>query len=108
MIEEEPSISILAISRQINISRSTVHRVLQDERMHPYHFSMVQQLNGTKKEDAEHRIEFCRWLLRQHNKDDRFCTRILFTDESLFTREGIFNVHNVHYWAEENPFVVRE
>jgi len=74
MIEEEPGISIRAISRQINVSRSTVHRVLQDERMHPYHFSMVQQL---KEEDAEHRIEFCRWLLRQHNRDDRFCTRTL-------------------------------
>jgi len=88
MIEEEPGISIRAISRQINVSRSTVHRVLQDERpndkirydvllllplvvvplrngMHPYHFSMTQQL---KEEDAEHRIEFCRWLLCQHMK----------------------------------------
>jgi len=90
--------------RQINVSRSTVH-VLQDEHMHPYHFSMVQQL---KEENAEHRIEFCRWLLRQYNRDDRCCTRILFTDESLFTREGIFYVRNVHYWVEKNPFVVRE
>jgi len=53
-------------------------------------------------------MEFCRWLLREYNTDNRFCSRILFTDESLFTREGIFNAHNMHYWAEENPFVVRE
>jgi len=34
MIEEEPSISICTISRQINVSRSTVHRALQDERIY--------------------------------------------------------------------------
>jgi len=105
IIEEEPSISLRTISRRINISHSTVHRVLQDEHMYPYHFSMVQQL---KEGNAEHRMEFCRWLLREYNRDNRFCSRILFTDESLFTREGIFNVHNMHYWAEENLFVVRE
>lgn len=40
--------------------------------------------------------------------DNRFYNRILFTDDSLLTRKGIFNAHNMHYWAEENPFVIRE
>lgn len=30
------------------------------------------------------------------------------TNESLFIREGLFNAHNMHYWAEENPFLIRE
>lgn len=95
MIETEPGIRICAISSQINnVSRSTVHRVLQDKRMHPYHFSLVQHL---KEEDAELRIQFCRWLLRQHNTDNRFSTRILFTDKSRFTREKMFNLHNMNY-----------
>ena len=33
---------------------------------------------------------------------------ILWTDESLFTRGGMFNVHNEHYWDTENPYVFRE
>ncbi|KAJ8877253.1 hypothetical protein PR048_021707 [Dryococelus australis] len=28
---------------------------------------------------------------------------ILFTDECMFTREGIHNMHNIHVWASENP-----
>lgn len=30
---------------------------------------------------------------------------ILFTDESLFTREETFNIHNFHFYADENPYV---
>ena len=27
---------------------------------------------------------------------------------NLFTHEGMFNVHNEHYWNTENPHVFRE
>ena len=30
------------------------------------------------------------------------------TDEATFTRAGIFNQHNEHYWAEENPRLAHE
>jgi len=30
-------------------------------------------------------------------------SRVMFNDESLFTREGIFNSHNMHLWSDENP-----
>jgi len=32
----------------------------------------------------------------------------LFTDEAMFTRDGIFNFHNVHMWAHANPHTIRE
>jgi hypothetical protein len=54
-------------------------------------------------EDHEARINFCTWLLQQHDADPNFVNNILFTDESLFSREGTFNYHNYHIWAEENP-----
>jgi len=31
-----------------------------------------------------------------------------YSSTSLCLREGLFNAHNLHYWAEENPFVIRE
>jgi hypothetical protein len=31
---------------------------------------------------------------------------ILWTDESYFSQDGIFNQHNNHIWATENPFAV--
>jgi len=32
---------------------------------------------------------------------------VIFSDESLFTREGIFNSHNMHLWSDENARVTR-
>ncbi|GFX36893.1 DUF4817 domain-containing protein [Trichonephila clavipes] len=34
-------------------------------------------------------------------------TSVLFTDETSFSREGIFNTHNSHSWAAANPHVTR-
>jgi hypothetical protein len=38
---------------------------------------------------------------RQLNLND-----MLSTDEESFTREGIFNVHDTHVWADENPYAI--
>ncbi|MEX7539396.1 hypothetical protein SGI37_20480, partial [Providencia rettgeri] len=32
-----------------------------------------------------------------------FGRHILWTNEATFTRAGIFNKKNAHYWAHENP-----
>jgi hypothetical protein len=41
-----------------------------------------------------------------HKIDPRFIQNILWTDESYFSQDGIFNQHNNHIWATENPFAV--
>ncbi|EZA58788.1 hypothetical protein X777_14957 [Ooceraea biroi] len=33
---------------------------------------------------------------------------ILWTDEATFTRRGIFNSHNSHVWAHNNPHTTRQ
>ena len=35
-------------------------------------------------------------------------SRILFTDEAQFTRDGIVNYHNIHVWHIENPHEIRQ
>lgn len=104
-MQQDPGRSIRFISDKTNVKRSTVHNVLKSENLHPYHFTPVQHLH---EGDAERCLEFCRWIINQNERDNTFCARILFSDESLFTREGLFNTHNMHYWAEENPFLIRE
>ncbi|KAJ8953514.1 hypothetical protein NQ318_023637 [Aromia moschata] len=37
-------------------------------------------------------------------EDPRILANIIFSDESTFTRSGVFNMHNEHVWAEENPY----
>lgn len=38
----------------------------------------------------------CEWVLNNQDKN------ILFTDEATFTKLGICNVHNEHWWAHDN------
>ncbi|KAL6419198.1 hypothetical protein ACFW04_011536 [Cataglyphis niger] len=50
---------------------------------------------------------FCKNFLRNIDRDPRYSSRVIFSDESLFTQEGIFNMHNMHFWSEKNPRVMR-
>jgi hypothetical protein len=53
-------------------------------------------------------MQFCKWLRQQHAADELFLHKILWRDEACFTREGVFNVHNSHLWARDNPHAIRE
>lgn len=40
--------------------------------------------------------------------DEHFVMKIVFTDEYIFTNEGLVSIHNLHSWEEENPHAVLE
>lgn len=102
IIEDEPRQSTRSVARRLNISHTAVHRVLRENLLHPFHF---QRVHGLLPEDYPRRMVFCRWLLRQHAVNPAFIENILWTDEATFTRNGMFNMHNIHHWADENPRV---
>jgi predicted DNA-binding protein YlxM (UPF0122 family) len=97
---EEGTESIREVAQELNISKTSVHRVMKTERRHPYHYTRVQHL---QPEDYPARWEFCTWLLNLEENTPNFVSRILFSDELTFGRQGCFNAHNWHIWAEENP-----
>jgi hypothetical protein len=101
---QEPTTSIRTISRLYGVSKSLVQRVLKENHQHPYHYTQVQHL---QPQDYPARVEFCQWLLRQHADNPNFLDRVIFTDESCFTRNGVFNSRNYHVWAGENPNATR-
>lgn len=47
-------------------------------------------------------------LLAQCRRNNSFPDRILWTDESTFTPNGVFNSRNFLSWQEENPHAVRQ
>jgi hypothetical protein len=103
-VEQEPETSIRVIARDHDLSYSTVQRILAEEKLHAFHYTRVQHL---RPEDYPRRKSFCEDFLRKVDRDPRFLSRVIFSDESLFTREGIFNSHNNHYWSDENPRLTR-
>jgi len=103
--KNNPESSIRVIAREHNLSYSTVQRILKEEKLHPYHYKRVQHLRA---EDYHAKRTFCENFLRKVDRNPRLPSYVIFSDESLFTQEGIFNSHNMHIWSEENPRVTRQ
>lgn len=98
--DDNPSTSTRAVARTLGRSHTSVWRVVHNDRQHPYHRQRVHHLLAT---DFPLRVEFSRWFSQRSVQDPVFPTTVLFTDEATFSREGMFNTHNQHEWAHDNP-----
>lgn len=95
-VQRSPYISVRRLSARLKIPPSRTWTTLKREGYRPYHLQRVQHLLDG---DCEHRLHFCNWLA----ENSHLCKKILFTDEAIFTRSGLYNVHNEHWWSKENP-----
>lgn len=70
--------------------------------VHPYHYTPVHAL---EEGDPARRIDFCRFLLDNDVENPDYLSKILWTDESKFDRDGITNYHNSYFWNQKgsNP-----
>lgn len=103
--EAYPRVSIATAEHDLGIPHSSIHRILRKHKMHSYKFVTVCAL---QEQDHQLRVEFCEMLLVRYQEDPNFLQNIIWTDESKFSHEGIFNRHNSHFWAQQNPHLVRE
>lgn len=103
-VVENPNISTREIQHNTGVSKSTAHKILKTHQYHPYKYNVCQAL---RPGDDERRREFCEWYTRQCAQSDNFPSQILWSDESGFTNNGLFNRQNLRYWSTENPHVVR-
>lgn len=101
LVEENPALSTRRIGSVVNKSNVSVWRVLNKEKLHPYHLQKVQSLLPG---DEAARLTFCRWVLRRRV----IIYRILFSDEAQFTKDGVFNTKNSHLWSRNNPHGIKK
>jgi len=104
-VAANPGTSTRRISSAEGVHRSTVWRILHVDGLYPYHLQRVQ---GLKPEDLPRLVRFCQRCLEQCVRHPQFLWKLLYTDEVMFTRDGIFNFHNVHIWSQANPHAIRE
>lgn len=102
-IADNPSNSIRKIAAQNNVTKWVVHETLKEQLLHPYH---VQKVHAMSPDDYPARLQYSNWFIQQHNVNLNFSNLILFTDEAGFTRDGIINSHNLHFWNDENPHAI--
>ncbi|RZC32210.1 hypothetical protein BDFB_014746 [Asbolus verrucosus] len=69
----------------VNVSRSTIQRIMRDNRQHAFHYKRVQNL---LPEDYPARINLCTCFLQKCGENPRFVYKVLFTNESYFSRGG--------------------
>lgn len=100
-IGRDPHTSTRKMARELHIGKSTVHRVLKQNRFHPYKATTVQELSD---DDKGRRWNFTERLLTRIDAQPNFLKHVCFTDECVFHEDCCnFNRHNNHYWAQENP-----
>lgn len=104
-VAHNPHVSTREIAGQSGISRTSIGRILKQQKFHPYHISMHQDLHGT---DFGNRVQFCEWAQQKIRDNNNFFRNVLFSDESTFTNHGQINRHNMHYWATDNPRWLRQ
>ncbi|KAJ8914286.1 hypothetical protein NQ315_011020 [Exocentrus adspersus] len=99
-LADNPSGSVRQFSHETGIPKTIVHRVIVANKFHPYKPKTVHTLN---ENDYPRRRAFCNWYINKCNEDNNFHYKVVWTDETRVTNCGIFNKHNRHYWAVENP-----
>ena len=98
---EAPSTLIHCHSQQLNISKTSLRRILhKDLSMTPYKVQLVQEL---KPIDHPMRFRFAQWTLDRLTEDDDFRKNIIFSDEADFDLGVYVNKQNCHIWRTENP-----
>ncbi|KAJ3666017.1 hypothetical protein Zmor_001475 [Zophobas morio] len=56
LMEADPRRSVRCVEQMSGCSRSTTHRILQERRLHPYHYTRVQHLGPTDYPIPAHRL----------------------------------------------------
>jgi len=102
---ENPSSSTRKADNELAIPKSTIHRVLDENKFHPYKATIVQ---GLQEGDYQRRVAFCNWYIQQCNTNPAFQYSVIWTDETKVNNCGIFNRHNHHFWGVNNPHALTE
>lgn len=104
-VAADPTRSTRGLAREFNTSAVNAWNILNKDGQHPFHYRRVQSL---KERDPAQRLVFCQEFIECAENHPTYVDRIVWTDESIFTREGIFNQHNSHIWSHENPCAIHE
>ena len=95
-----PKKSVRRASDELELSKTNVHRILKDNKMHPYRLRILHELFD---EDLAARRAFSTEMLQVIQNDDDFLNQVLFSDEAVFHLSGEVNRHNCVYWSSDNP-----
>jgi hypothetical protein len=99
--ENSPTLSVRRASLQLDMPRSTVHKVTRKQiKNFPYKITLLHDL---RPEDLPKRFEMSCELLRLLQENPFFLKSIGFSDECIVWLCGKVNRQNVRFWGTERP-----
>lgn len=98
--KHNPSTSIRKVACQMQMHRSSVHRILQDNDFFPYKTQVYFKLTNA---DFQSRLQFCHRFLQMHATDNSIINNLWMSDEAHFYLEGTVNKQNMRMWGTEMP-----
>lgn len=102
---EQPKNSTRRLSKELEISRTTIQRILHKEHFRTYIPRLVQKLT---EDDYQQRLNFCEIMLDKYETNVNIFNNIIWTDEATFNLSGHVNRHNSSYWYQENQNIIIE
>ncbi|KAJ4439897.1 hypothetical protein ANN_08026 [Periplaneta americana] len=102
---QSPNKSMRQCSREICMSRSSVHRILRSQKWKPYIPRLLHALN---EDDPDRLLEFCEWFLNMCDEREDFQDLIVWSDEAIFKLKGKINRHNCLSEIGNNPVQLRK
>lgn len=94
-VELDQKIATRKLSREVDLCRSTVSKILKEEKYRPYKSRFLNKHYGT---DSEQRLQFCQKFMQRVQENNLFTNNILWSDESVFKISGSFNRQNNRYY----------
>ena len=95
-----PRKSLARASLELNMSKTTVQRILKDFKMHPY---ILRLRHNIMEEDCAARLTFCEEMPELLEADSTMLNQILFSDEAHFHLSSEVSKHNCVYWSIREP-----
>lgn len=104
-VEMNPTASTREIGLEVQISHESARQILKKHGFRSFKYQLHQHLY---EDDRDRRLDYCDWLLHNNTEDHNFVSFILFSDESRFTNNGMFNRQNTRYWAQQNQHLMKQ
>lgn len=102
VVEQNPT-STRRLARQLDISQTSVVKILKANKFRPY---IAQKVHELLPHDSVSRLKFCSTLLSLFDQDSQLFDRLIWTDEAIFKLSGTENRNNTTFWSTTNPHAV--
>ena len=99
---ENPQTSAVSASRQLDIDRRSLRRIMGSIGLKVY---IPQLVHGLLEDDSDRRSQFCELFRSQLDDTPELLDHIIWSDESTFKLSGHMNRHNCVYYDTSNPHV---